>query len=724
MPLNPCTPLQGWIVFSSIKTAIISIILFLVLTVSSAVLFFVVYEYKTLYSEAVSENLTGLTTNISRDLEATLIEGKEAFKLQNQIEQKLQRLAAYENVVFANVAFVDGQHITDFIGDNSIPRARFKDVLATLPSGFQTGVYEHGGYLVSVHQIGDTPFTLGYLQIVHNLEKTLLQSQFRLLTQTFPTVSLTTLLVILVAMVLLNRLLQPLAKLSTFTKQIEASKNYTLRFRTSGNNEVAQLANNVNTMLDTINLELQKNKTHTEKLEEQREAMTRLANYDTLTNLPNRQFIMDTLRYKLADAKRNGQDLYLLFFDLDGFKGINDSLGHEAGDVVLVEVGKRVQNMLREGDMLSRLGGDEFLIVPYDEPSIEDIKQICVRLLETIEQPIIQNGIELRVGLSIGIASAKEANYELTELVSNADIAMYRSKATGRDTFTLFHKDLIQDYKRKLLISNSVLRGLENNEFHLVYQAKINQFGKLIGFEALIRWFHHDLGNISPGEFIPIAEQAGKIPQITQFVIQRVCREMPQIQQLSEDKLVVSLNLSAYDLESNNLVEFIKQEVAETSTDMTTLEFEVTETAYLENFDKSNAALKELSKLGCKIALDDFGTGYSSLSYLTQIKIDTLKIDQSFVREIDFSSRSRLVTSTIIDLAKSLNLQICAEGIESRAQQMYLSQLGCDYYQGYLYSKPLALHDLIEKDFDFIHCFKLQEIETKAEVQEIDFKVV
>ncbi len=687
--------------FSSIKSAIVSIILFLVVTVTGSVLFLVVYEYENLYAEAISKNLEGLTYNTSLDLEPVLLAQHPKGSQGQEIDQVLARLIPYKDVVMVNVYHVNGSLLHAHHGTGFTSQAKLSGTEQLQVSAFQSGVFQREGYLYAIAPIGDTPITLGYLQIVHNLKKPLLESQIRLIKQTFPTVSISTLLVLTLALMLSNRLLQPLAKLSTFTKQIDASKNYSLRFRTKGNNEIGQLARNVNTMLDTINLELEKNKSHTKKLEEQRETMTRLANFDTLTGLPNRQFIMDTLRYKLAEAKRHERDLALLFFDLDGFKSINDSLGHEAGDVVLVEVGKRVQGMLREGDLISRLGGDEFLIVPFDEPSVEEIKQICVRLLEVIEQPIVQNGVELRVGLSIGIASAKEANYELTELVSNADIAMYRSKASGRGTFTLFHKDLIQDYKRKLLISNSIAKGLEEDEFHLVYQAKINQYGRLTGFEALIRWHHPSLGSISPGEFIPIAEQAGKIPQITKFVVHQVCNEMHVIQALTEQKLVVSLNLSAHDLQSDTLVQEIISYVHACDFGPEHIEFEVTETAYLENFETTNNALRQLSDMGCKIALDDFGTGYSSLSYLTQIKIDTLKIDQSFVREIDFSSRSRLVTSTIIDLAKSLNLKICAEGIESRAQQKYLAQLGCDFYQGFLYSQPLPLAALQDKNFNF-----------------------
>ena len=665
---------------------------------------FVLIEYEQLYADVVQDNLTGLSHNAAEDLLPVLTASTDTAKQKKDIQALLAPLDAYSNVVQANVYAIDTRLLhryTGPAGHQNIMQLSANDNQSLDLRSMPEGISVKNGMMISITKIGETPFSLGYLQVIFDLQGPLTASKLSLLTQTLTTVSVATLGVMTIALLLLNRLLQPLSRLSSFTRQIESAKNYSLRFSLQGKNEVAQLGHNINSMLDTINQELEKNKSHTKTLEAQQVTMTKLANYDGLTGLPNRQFIMDTLRYKLADAKRNGEDQALMFFDLDGFKSINDSLGHEAGDHVLVEVANRVTQLMRDGDLVSRLGGDEFLIVPNGQPSIAELKEISMRLLHTIDQPIILKGVELRIGLSIGIASAVDAHYDLTDLVSNADVAMYRSKSNGRGTYTLFSSDLIEDYKRKLLITNSIVRAIEDDEFKLYYQAKINREGLLFGFEALIRWVHPTLGHISPGEFIPIAEQSGKIPTITKWVIAQVCQEMQAIQSLTERDLRISLNLSAHDLHSDELYDYVNEQMSEHHVNPYFVEFEVTESAYLESFSTSNDCLKKLGELGCSIALDDFGTGYSSLSYLTQIKIDTLKIDQQFVKEIDYSSRSRLVTSTIIDLAKSLNLTICAEGIESRIQQSYLTELGCDYYQGYLYSKPLPLHELFEKDFDF-----------------------
>lgn len=692
--------------FSSVKSSVIAIILLLVVSLTAVVMGFVLIEYEELYAEVVENNLTGLSQNVTKDLLPVLTSGESATAQQVAIKDVLQHFKPYQSVLQANVYGLDTQLLQSFTGAaGQHDILRLGKVSEFKVGNIKEGVSVSDGLMVAVKKIGESPFSMGYLQVVFDLRGPLAQSKLSLLSQTLSTVLIATVVVMTIALLLLNRLLRPLSRLSSFTKQIDSAKNYSLRFSASGKNEVAQLGKNINSMLDTINQELEKNKSHTKTLEAQQVTMTKLANYDTLTELPNRQFIMDTLRFKLAEAKRDNSDLALLFFDLDGFKSINDSLGHEAGDHVLIEVGKRVSALMREGDLVSRLGGDEFLVVPSDHPSESELSQICERILETVDQPIMMKGVELRVGLSIGIAKAQDANYDLTDLVSNADVAMYRSKANGRGTYTLFSSDLIEDYKRKLLITNSIAKAIEEHEFRLFYQAKINSEGLLMGFEALIRWVHPSLGFISPGEFIPIAEQTGKVPAITRWVIAQVCKEMNAIQSLTERQLRISLNLSAHDLHSSDLFEYVQSQIRYYNINPQLLEFEVTESAYLESFQSSNECLKLFGDLGCSIALDDFGTGYSSLSYLTQIKIDTLKIDQQFVKEIDYSSRSRLVTSTIIDLAKSLNLTICAEGIESRIQQSYLSELGCDYYQGFLYSKPLPLNELFEKDFNFVSEF-------------------
>jgi diguanylate cyclase (GGDEF)-like protein len=386
----------------------------------------------------------------------------------------------------------------------------------------------------------------------------------------------------------------------------------------------------------------------------------------------------------------------LLFFDLDGFKGINDSLGHETGDLILIEVADRVQQLLRDGDLFARLGGDEFLVLPDRDVSTAAAESLATRLITAFDEPFELRGLSLTVGLSVGIANATDANYDLSELMSNADLAMYRSKARGRGSFTLFTPDMVESHKRKLHLANGIESGINNDEFVVHYQVKVNNNGYIIGAEALIRWQHPEFGLVMPNEFIPIAEQGGKITAITQWVIQRVCLDIPTIKHwASSNTFRVSINLSGHDLRNAHLFDFIYNTFSVNGINPENIEFEVTESAYLENFALSNKFFRRIGNMGCAIALDDFGTGYSSLSYLTQINIDTLKVDRQFVTEIQTSERSRLVTGAIIDLAKRLSLSVCAEGIENLEQWDYLKLHGCDSVQGFMFSKPIPLDQLL-----------------------------
>jgi diguanylate cyclase (GGDEF)-like protein len=500
---------------------------------------------------------------------------------------------------------------------------------------------------------------------------------------------------------ILYHLIAPITSLKRFTQEVFETKDYALRCPHHNNDEIGRLARNINSLLDTIEVELLINFEQKQTLVDQQETMSQLANFDSLTGLPNRQFVLDNLRLELARAKRNDEDLMLLFFDLDGFKGINDSLGHETGDLILIEVAERVQRLLRDGDLFARLGGDEFLVLPDRDVSPAAAQSLASRLITSFDEPFELRGLSLTVGLSVGIATASDASYDLSELMSNADLAMYRSKARGRGSYTLFTPDMVESHKRKLHLANGIEQGLANDEFIVYYQVKVNNDGRVIGAEALIRWEHPEFGLVMPNEFIPIAEQGGKITAITQWVIKRVCMDMPEIKQWAFSAFRVSVNLSGHDLRNAQLFDYIYNTFNLYDINPENFEFEVTESAYLENFALSNKFFRRIGNMGCAIALDDFGTGYSSLSYLTQINIDTLKVDRQFVTEIQTSERSRLVTGAIIDLAKRLSLSICAEGIENHEQWDYLKLHGCDSVQGFMFSKPVPLHELLASPSDY-----------------------
>ena len=546
------------------------------------------------------------------------------------------------------------------------------------------------------HTIGEDIYPDGYLVLFFDTKSSVSSGISSLLWQIFPLVFAFWVFCVLCSLYWIHRLLKPLTNLTSFTHSVIETKDYALRNHLVDNNEVGALGDSINRLLEMIEVELLINHEQKQILIEQQDEMSRLANYDSLTGLPNRQFVLDNLKLELARAKRNNDDLALLFFDLDGFKGINDSLGHETGDLILIEVADRVSDLVREGDLVARLGGDEFLILPDRDVRDASIESLASRLIAAFEQPFNLRGLSLTVGVSVGIAKAADAHYNLSELMSNADLAMYRSKAKGRGSFTVFTLDMVASHKRKLHLANAIEQSLSQNEFEVYYQVKVNKHAEIVGLEALLRWEHPEFGMVMPSEFIPIAEQGGKISAITQWVIERVSEDLPRLRQWLNKRFRVSINLSGHDLRNSHLFDNIYTVFQSYQVNPEYVEFEVTESAYLENFALSNKFFKRMSNMGCAIALDDFGTGYSSLSYLTQITIDTLKIDKQFIRELETSERSQLVTGAIIDLAKRLSLSVCAEGIEGPFQWQYLTEHGCDQIQGYMFSKPVSLSTLLE----------------------------
>lgn len=674
--------------YKSIKTPIAAILIGAVLVTSALVTWFAAGIHEDLYTHGVKSDMMALSQNLAAELTPLM---EQATASQVAIANRLRSLKGYEHILAARVYDKNKVLLQSQTGYASrklgLPEeGSYRDLLQATP-----GAHEVQNYLVVISPIIDHGKIYGYLTILNDINTPVNNSWKTLLYRAMPLVLSTLLLTIAIGLYWMNRWLTPLARLSDFTHEMAVSKDYSRRFTTQTHSEIGRLASNVNILLDTIEAELSINQEQNHTLIEQQQTMTRLANYDSLTGLPNRQFVMDNMRLELARAKRQNYDMALLFFDLDGFKGINDSLGHETGDLILIEVADRVSGMLREGDLVARLGGDEFIIIPDRDVSEISLKNLASRVISAFSEPFHFRGLALTVGVSIGIAKASDANFELSQLMSNADLAMYRSKARGRGIYTIFTHEMVESHKRKLAIANSIDQAIIANEFVLYYQPKVDRDGYVVGFEALIRWHHPQFGMVMPAEFIPVAEQSGKVTAITHWVIERVSIELPLLQSVFLHKFRVAINLSGHDLRHGGLFDMIHQVFERQQVDPDYIEFEVTESAYLENFAFVNKFFKRLSNMGCAISLDDFGTGYSSLSYLTQIAIDTLKIDRQFIRELGSSERSRLVTGSIIDLAKRLSLNVCAEGIEDVSQWEYAIGQGCDQVQGYLFSRPLPL---------------------------------
>jgi diguanylate cyclase (GGDEF)-like protein len=414
------------------------------------------------------------------------------------------------------------------------------------------------------------------------------------------------------------------------------------------------------------------------------------AQYDSLTGLPNRILLQDRLKVALEQADRINNPVWILFIDLDRFKVVNDSMGHAVGDALLTEIGQRLQNEVRETDTVARFGGDEFIVVLAGNVG-ESIKlNILNRLMRSITLPIHINNQVLINTCSIGISVYPNDGENAETLIKNADVAMYRAKELGRNNYQFFMQCLNSKANERMQMITLLRQALEHNEFTLHYQPKVDLTTKhIVGLEALIRWNNATLGNVSPAEFIPIAEEAGLIIAIGEWVLRSACKQLAIWRKLGATQLVMSVNISTRQFNQVNLVDTIKTILIETGIKAEHLELELTESLLMNDSPQIMKTLYAIKALGIQLSIDDFGTGYSSLSYLNTLPIDTLKIDKAFVDAISLQSKEAPIVNTIIYLADSLGLKVVAEGVETSDQVHYLKAKGCDQIQGYYFSKPL-----------------------------------
>ncbi len=429
-------------------------------------------------------------------------------------------------------------------------------------------------------------------------------------------------------------------------------------------------------------------KTHEQRIHQ-------LAFYDELTGLPNRTLFDDRIKMALANANRGEQAVALLFIDLDNFKTVNDSLGHPTGDKLLKMVAERLTLCVREGDTLARLGGDEFVLLL---PGFPDLVQtsaaaatVSEKILDALSQPFWLDDHELVISPSIGIAMSPTDGENVEDIIKHADTAMYASKASGRNTYRFFAPLMDEAAKRRMAIESHLRHALEQNEITLHYQPQVDHAGHIIGAEALMRWHNHELGQIPPLEFIPLAEEVGSIVAIGDWALRTVCRQIKAWERegLFRDIHHVAVNISARQFQRSDFVQRAHAIIQEECVAPAQLEFEITESSMMHDTEAMQARLKSLKMLGYKISVDDFGTGYSSLAYLKRFPIDVLKIDRSFVRDIGMDSYDEAICLTVINLANNLGLKTIAEGVESPAQIDFLRTHGCTTYQGFLFSHPV-----------------------------------
>ena len=450
------------------------------------------------------------------------------------------------------------------------------------------------------------------------------------------------------------------------------------------------LANNI-----ALSLEIKKRYEVQEKLRIQKEELDYQAHHDQLTGLPNRTLFIDRLKQSIKNNHRRATKVALLFIDLDRFKEINDSLGHDAGDQVLKILSKRLKDQIRDCDTLTRLGGDEFTIILDDIRESDVLVNIIQKLLSCTKEAIFINGQNLYVTLSIGISLFPDDGDTVEALLKNADAAMYKAKESGRNTYEFYTMEMTIKAVERVVMEANLRQAIHRNELYLNYQPQYDANNdRLIGMEALIRWKNRDLGLIPPDKFIPFAEETGLIVEIDRWVMDTSMKQFAQWYQEGLNPGTLSLNLAMKQLQNNDCVSFVKSLLTKYHFCENWLEFEITEGCIMKDPDAAIKTLDQIKALGISLAIDDFGTGYSSLSYLKRLPIDTLKIDRAFIMELPDNEEDEAITKAIIALAKSLNLNLIAEGVETVEQKNFLIEHGCDWIQGYYYARPLSNSDM------------------------------
>ncbi len=420
----------------------------------------------------------------------------------------------------------------------------------------------------------------------------------------------------------------------------------------------------------------------------------RLAYYDPLTCLPNRRLLQDRLAFSLKRSHRTGSNIALLYLDLDRFKYVNDSMGHHAGDLLLKEMALRFTELLRNDDMVCRLGGDEFAIILHDIGRNEYVAQVADKLIRAAGTPMIIDNSEVVVTVSVGIAQYPKDGDNSDTLAKNADIALYHAKSEGKNTYRFYDNELYRATSDRLRMEGALRHALDKHEFTLCYQPKISiTQGKTVGVEALLRWHNDEYGSVSPSRFIPLAEETKLIIPIGEWVLRTACSQQVAWHQQGLE-LTMAVNLSAVQFSSPNLIERIAEIIDETGIEPGSLELELTESALVNSPDEATHILQQMRNLGVSVSIDDFGTGYSSLSYLKNFPVNVLKIDRTFVRDLANNSGDRAIARSIVDLAVNLGMKTVAEGVETNEQSRILSEIGCDFLQGFLFSRPVTAEQI------------------------------
>lgn len=607
----------------------------------------------------------------------------------------LQFLANDPSIEFASIILPDNQVFAEYARNEGMEKPVFN-----IDKPIKLGE-EH----LDVHQpIGSQGDVNGYILIRSDLNKLNRQRSYY-----WDMLVAVLLFCVCIAYVLsryLRRIITtPLETIAKHTKEFSKTHNYENRLEVNSRDEFGILSEGFNHMLDVVQEREQQLKDHGKKLQKlvnkRTEQLYQKANYDSLTGLANRSLLLERLHQAIKSASRKKTKIALLFLDLDRFKIINDSLGHSVGDQLLKAVSNRLKVLPREMDAFARLGGDEFVFIIEDIDLPEDAARVARRVVSSFDEPFQLDNQLLHVTASVGISIYPLDGLDAQQLLKNADISMYHSKQEGPGQYCFYSQAMNKTSFERLEFENHIRKGLEDNEFYLVYQPQVNvKTDTVTNVEALLRWQSKEFGNVPPSEFISTAEEMGFINQIGTWVISEVCRQLREWKDNGLSDITVAVNISASHLMSVDIIEHIKNEIHKNGIDYSQLELEITEDVFLDHSERTIQALIQLQKIGIRIAIDDFGTGYSSLSYLQQFPVDTLKLDGMFIKDLTENSKSQGIVMSTIALARGLGLTLVVEAVETKQQLDYLKKHGCEVVQGFYFYKPLSHDKILELMLD------------------------
>lgn len=627
-------------------------------------------------------------------LVAASIESAVIFQDDKATQRILDLLVTNTSVEYASVVTASGLIYADYHKDSGLQQSPHHQP-GVIPN---TGQYIKDNHLDVTAQVTDRGNIIAHVLMCSNLKKVTSQ-QLYYKKIALSVMGLSMLLAYFLAQVFQKIITNPLSTMVQHVTNISCGEDYSKRLPCDSRDELGTLARGFNQMITVVQAredDLTKHNNNLQSIVDKRtQQLYHKAHFDALTNLPNRYLLLDRLSNAIVSAQSQQTKLAVLFLDLDRFKIINDSLGHDVGDELLQAVAQRLLSVGRSKDIVARLGGDEFVYLLSDLESAEDSAQIAKKVTQLFAQPFNLKNHLLHISTSLGISVYPDDGNDGQVLLRNADLSMYHAKEQGLGEYCFYTQAMNTAISKRLEIEHKLRNAIKYNEFKLLYQPQINlKSNQIEQVEALLRWHNPVLGPVEPSVFVPIAEEIGIIKLVGEWVIEQVCRQLHYWQQSHDTKLLVAINLSSSHLLDVNIVDYVKAMVAKYQLSATQLEIEITEDVFLEHSQQTIATLERLRALGLKIAIDDFGTGYSSLRYLNNLPVDTLKLDGMFVRDLEHNASSRGIVTSTITLAHSLNMNIVAEGVERKEQLDFLIANHCDLIQGFYFYNPLTADEI------------------------------